>query len=639
MTAPMGWQRDEQAAPMADRAAGRRGSAALEMPGSAVATAAALGAAHGRTLDSTGILALQRAAGNRAVIGALARADAEDGAQTTAPGADIIEFCQQLWQDEALSIIRLGAEVGRLVAGPIGLVSGLAGDLIGGYQDLTSIPTGEPVVAGLMGTLIVLRTGFNVVTNAVGQITAVDQLVQNLLGSATVGQTLSGFGIALDAITIPLIGLTVTINEAASLVKLELTGCLTAMDGLVAVGASFGALLAPEEDQQAWAALAAGYWANVIGDLVGLVNELAGFVTGGVSQSGPIGLAIASLKGGSNSLIRIAIRLIPAIPKLKDFLLGVWNVLGGKVVEGTPVLFPEDEGLSPLPGAALSRLASGGGLAGAPGAGDPSLEVIIARLEAVRSCHQQGEELVAPASEALDELRTQAAAIAEQGPASVEAAAAIQKTLGQAMAQLEGRLQPLGQLEATTADALAQLTSSQEGLRGFAAAVSAIEMPEIEIPDEVDVELGDNTVADTLEGAAEAVVGAATGTASDAIDALLEPIRAMLETGKQAVVNALEEVESGLAKLIATLTSIVESIHVQSRAVTEIVAQLREGMEQSGGLPEMIQALLDEAAEAAGAEELAELPGLIAAWHELGPSVEGARVRAHSLAAGAPRDE
>jgi hypothetical protein len=564
------------------------------------------------------LMRLQRTAGNRAVAGVLARREPAGGGAATGASEDpdpwVIEFFEQLWAEDPASVVRLALEVGRLMPA-VGLASGAIADVIGAYQDITAIPTGDAFLATVAGGLISFRSVMNVVTNAVGQVEYVDQLVSDYLASQTVAQTLTGLGIAADTITVPLLGFTVTVNGAATVAKAELTGVMLTLDSLVAFMAGFSSAAGPPADSVKWGELALGYVANVAGDLAGLVNEVAGFFSGGFSQSGAIGQAITSLKN-------ILVILSRASGVSKDLVLGIWNVLGGKAIGDFPDLFPEDEGLSPRPEPGPGRGPSVGPTAGpAPilaratrglsrepagnGATPGWRRARMAEVDAASGAVARGDEILESIAGQIDPLLEAAARMAEEAGGGQEALPAIRAGLENALAELEGRLGTVDDLGAQSSALMEEMTGRSEAIAAVVASIESLRLPEIELPD--------------------------GGVAGTVIQAGLDQIASALESAKELVLVPLRELQAqlaGFAELVVAARSAAETLSAQ---LAEMTVRLHDSIEQAGTLPEMLQAIVDQALGLTGVAGGMSFDDLRSRWAELGPAIDEART---ALAAG-----
>jgi hypothetical protein len=555
------------------------------------------------------LIRLQRSGGNRAVAG-LMRQGAAGPTAAALPsagqaGAATVEFFEDLWRDDPASVVRLVLEVGRLWPG-FGIAPGAIADAIGAYQDITAIPTGDAFLAGVEGSLIAFRSVVNVVTNAIGQVEYVDQLIQDYLAGQTVAQTLSILGIPADTLTLSIMGFTLAVNETASTLKGELTAVLLTLDTFVAMGAAMASAAGPPEDAMAWGELAVGYVGNMVGDVLGLANEIAGFVTGGFSQSGVVGQAIASLKG-------IGQVVLTATGKSKDLVLGIWNVLGGKGIGALPNPFAPDEGLTPTAGA-LARAVPGvarqaGGPEGAA-AQEPSKEWCeeqLAVLSAGADAYARGDATLGDLAAMVEEILETAARLTEDAAAGSDVLPEIRTGLADALADLEQREAAIAEIGPQADAVVASMSGHQATLADVIAAIEGLHLPELPLPPDA-------------------------GTAGEAIQAAYDGFAGQFESAKELVLEPLREAQSQLEGMAAIATAAQEAASMLSGQLADMTEQLREAVEQSDSLPELLEALLDDSMGLSEAAEGTSFEDLLAQWTESGASLAEARAAVEARA-------
>ncbi len=541
------------------------------------------------------ILALQRSAGNHAVSRALARARADEpaapataGSGAADPGwvestcATTLEFLDKLWQDDPLSVVRLGLEGGRLIPAA-GLVSGLASDVIGFGQDVCSVPhgvdlatgeihVGELAFAGLVDATIALRSVSNAAGNAIGHLISFPQFAMWLGITATAGESASGVAAPAAPLTG---GATVgagAVNVVTGFDKAMLTFITGFVDLVVPLEAAAGQLMFPDKQQQ-WADLAAGYIANVAGDVIGLVNDTVGMASAGISMSGPVSQALKAAQF-------VAKQIASVMAPLRDLVLGAWNVLGGKAV-----------GATPLARSAATEAATGG---------EPGPEWFAARgvdFAAMRGHVDQGDAVLGPLDAGIAELLAQVTAAAAETAGSPEAAAQLRDNLTTVLADVEQRLELVSQVEPQAAPLLALLDGGAGQLGAVIDAIDAAKPPA--------VDLGDGAVADTVEGVVDAGMDAA------------------IDAAKQAALAPLRELHDMLTGFPGVIQLVVQSAQIVTPVLADAASQLHDALARTETFPEMIQALIDANVAFASAGEIESFGELRASWQALGPEIEG----------------
>ena len=546
------------------------------------------------------ILALQRSAGNQAVARALARtrasepvaratggpdaaAGAADPGWVESAGAETLQFLENLWQDDPLSAVRLALEGGRLV--PVaGLFTGLAADVIGFGQDICTVPhgvdfatgkvhVGELAFAGLVDVTIAMRSVTNAAGNAIGHLISFPQFAAWLGITATAGETASGVGAPAAPLTA---GATVgagAVNVVTGFDKAMLTFITGFVDLMVPLEAAAGQLMFPDKQQQ-WADLAAGYVANLLGDVVGLVNDIAGVWSAGLTMSGPVSQVL-------KAVLFLVKQIGWVMGKLKDLVLGAWNVLGGKAVAGTPLM--------------RSAATDPATIGGAPGP-----EWFAARgvdFETMRGHVDQGDGVLGPLEAGIGELLAKVTAEAAESAGSPEAAAQLRENLTTVLADVEQRLELVSQVEPQAAPLLALLDGGAGQLGAVIDAIDAAKPPS--------VDLGEGAVADTVES----VVGAGVDAAIDA--------------AKQAALAPLREMHAMLTGLPTVIELVVQSAQILAPVLADAAGQLHDALAQTETLPEMVQALIDANVAFASAGEVQSFGELRGSWQALGPDIDG----------------
>ncbi len=422
----------------------------------------------GAALGPAALLGLQRSAGNRAVSAMLARQAPTAQATAEAPDAALIAEFEALWEDDPWTVVRLGLELLRPFP-VLGMLPAIGSDVIGMVQDVSSVPRGDPLLLGIVGTTVVVRSLVNLASDGVGQVLAVTEPIEWFLGAETVAQTFSGWGIPFDVISVPLGALMVGLNEGLGADHLSLITLTSLLDFVVTLEAAAGAVLGPVEDSAAWSELMAGYIANMAGDVFAIFNEALGLVTLSIWPSGSVG----QLGAATIALAKLAMK---GLGLSKEWSAGFWNVLGGKAIEGIelPDLTPDDPGLEPTgSGPEASPLDTFGAaplarLADPAAAGGRSAGWFAARLlelDAMRGCYERGDGVLAGADQQLAELVQGTARMAEEVLAGTESADAIKDTLTVAVGELQARL-------SLVADVGAQAASASEQLSGHSASVA-----------------------------------------------------------------------------------------------------------------------------------------------------------------------
>ena len=591
-------------------------------------------------LSPAALLRLQRTAGNQAVAAMIARQAPSGVPEGLAPapappaGEVITKFLADLWANDPASAVRLGLEVIRVFPA-IGLPAGALADVIAAGQDLTSIPTGNLALTGVVGLTVGLRSLTNLAGNGIGQLLAISQLI-TAFTAGYMGVELTSVVASPAALAkLPFLAFMVLLNEDLTGLKLSLTLATGGLDFFISLEAAAGVVLGPVADSAAWVDLMEGFIANQIGTILAFANEVIGAGSLGATQSGMIGMAMKAIEGTLDVIVRNT-------GPFRDLIIGFWNVLGGRAIDALPdldELFPPPEGLKPRPpeGAAgpgarpqptpLARTPAAGD-GGAAAADRAWLSAWVADFGAMRDAVGQGDALLGPAAEQAAELIAFAGQTAQDAEAGKEGFAQVRETLAAAMGEFEGRLALVRDVDAQAGEGLEQLTAVDESLATAIAGIEALTLPPLEAPAEAD--LGEGAVLDTVEAGIDA--GASLG--AGAMQAAYDEIAEALEAAKQATLEPLIELRAGLEPLRAAIEEAIEVAQMLAPALERGIAELGEAIARADSVPELLQAMIDQLAAAAGAGAGATLGDVRAAWLELGPMIDEARAAAEARLAG-----
>ena len=588
-------------------------------------TPAAQGVTAPPLLSAATLLQLQRSAGNHAVSGILARQAPPGGAApATAPAGAasvVTTFLSDLWAKDPASAVRLGLEGLRIIPG-IGLPAGLVADVIGAGQDLSAIPTGNLALTGVVGVTVALRSATNIAGNGLGQFMTVTQLIEAFTVGLMGAQTGSGAGAPAAVAEIPFLAFLVALNEALTGAKLTLTTCTGMLDFAVFLEAAASTLIGPPADSAEWVGLMQGYLANQVGTLLAFANECLGGISLGMSQSGLIGAALESIE----FLIKLFVKNTPAF---RDLIMGIWNVLGGQAIGGIELptredLFPPPEGLTPTDPLSPPPTVSFG-------AGE--ISGCLADLDAMRDGVAQGDAVLGPMADQVAELIAAATEKADEATGSRDAFIRVREAMAGVVADFDGRLALVRDVETQAGAGLEQVTEVNDGLEAAIAAIEGLALPAIELPAPTD--LGEGAVLDAIE----AGVDAGLGMGADAMQAAVDEIAATLEAAKEATLVPLRELQAGFEPVRAAIEEVVEAARLVAGQLEGAVVEIGALMAQADSLPELLQALIDHCLAAAGVEDGATLDDVRAGWLELGPMIDEASVAARGRLAGASPPE
>jgi hypothetical protein len=564
-------------------------------------------------LMRAGLLTPDGSAGNTAVVAMLARARGSAGVAAgpralAAPAGAGVDW-DSVWafvDEYGLDILRTGFEVGRLVPA-IGLWSGLAADSIGWWGEFRSqLDISVEGDDNWLFLATTIRNILNIVNNGVGAILYVDQVIQD--------------GAAATIVGAELVPLTLALNEIGSGGKVVLDFGLTMLDAGIGAWARADALSARNpKDAEIFKSLWTSYAANFLGDVFTIVVDSLGFLSGGASQSGAVGQATQTVEG----IAHVGIRMSDVILSL---IGSMWNVWGGRAT-----------------GPTASSAGTGGTMARSPvdgangraSAGDPTA-ADIAELEAVGRCVSRGDEIMGTVSAFLGERMADAQQVADVIAGGGQAAfMTLRDSMVRALDEARTRIDGLREAEALTRTASENSEQFQTAIESLIGMVDALTMPDITIP--TDVDIGDNPVADAVEG----VAGAVAGAADTGLQAALDSIRNAMESAKAEVRQPLQDLLVKSAEVGEFLALVTEGLRMQLADAEQFMAEAASSIAGVDSLPEMLEALLGEALELAGLPEGTTFGDVVATWASVGPQVAEALdyARSRVSAAAAPPPE
>ena len=462
-----------------------------------------------------------------------------------------------------------------------GLLAGLGSDAISFASDINSIPNSQN--ARFATDVIYFRHGVNVVNNALGHVLYVNQLIQDGLAGSVVGAEFTP--------------LTAAANEVLSGIKVFLDEVELGADIIVEVETIYQSNHAPDSaEAEQWRALADGYQANLLGDVVNLILDIISLSSAGAAQTGVVAEARLPLTLGGAFIAKAAPNIITVISNI----LNAW--LGGII---TGVRNPG--GTSPAPGAGAGTggagpvPATGGGPApsgagGAPvqrqiggsvgGADGPAARASSLRdkallydtaggfvdVEAVQArMTYDGINAVIDAFEAY--ANDQVAQIDQVVLAFGDGRTSFQYIRDAAKTGLDNMNTKLGMLQSLASaatSAKANADSISAACDSILGSLDTLVMPNVTLPS---VDLGDGVLAD----AAEAIANQAAASANAAIRFAMSGVSAALDTAKDAVRTPVQGVKDHATELGEWLAILATKCTEMVGMLTTQIASFSEG--------------------------------------------------------------
>jgi hypothetical protein len=466
-------------------------------------------------------------------------------------------------------------EVTRLVPG-WGLLGGLAADSINFASDLASIPTSEN--ADLATGLIVFRNFVNIGNNGVGHVLYVNQLIQDGLAGSVVG--------------VEFTPLTAAANEALSTVKVVLDEVMMGTDIIVEVESIYQSNHAPTTaEAEQWRALADGYAANILGDVVNLVLDVISLASAGAANTAPIQTARQPLTLAAAFMRNAAPNIISAV----NGVLGVW--LGSLITKGRQAYVGSP---TELRAEAFALDAAG-------------LIVDVEGLQA-RTTYDGINAAIDILGAYADDQIAQINLVAEALSGGKSAFELIRDAVQAGLEDMSAKLSMLERLGSMATDGQANAATISAACDSVLGALDALVMPNVTLEA---VDLGEGDLAE----AAEAIAGTAARAANAAIELAMSEVREALETAKDGIrgpVEALQERADSLGEWLALLA--VESTRMVSTLNGHITA-FSEGLGRCTNIEQVIDLIIGQVSDLTGMPRVT-VQEIRDAWNSVGPYID-----------------
>ena len=457
-----------------------------------------------------------------------------------------------------------------------GLLGGLASDSINFASDIAAIPNSEN--ADLATGLIVFRNFTNIGNNALGHVLYVNQLIQD--------------GLAGSVVAAEFTPITAAINEVGAGVKVGLDEVQMGTDIVIEVESLYQSNHAPNSaEAEQWKALADGYAANILGDVVNVVLDVISLSSAGAANTGVVQQARQPLTMAGAFMKNAAPTIISAL----NGVLGVW--LGSLITDarhayvGSPTDL-RDQAFA-LDAAALIVDTEG-----------PQARAMYDGVNVAI------DVLTAYAEEQIAQVNAVAEAISGGRSAFQLIRDAVQAGL-QDMNRKLGMVQQLAASATSAKDNVASITAACDSILG---SLDALVMPQVTLPS---VDLGEGVVAE----AAAAVANTAAEAANAAIEQAMSGVEAALETAKDGIrspVEALKERATGLGEWLAILAT---QCSTMVGTLTTQIATFSDGLGKCTSVEQVIDLIIGQVSDLTGLPRVT-VQEIRDAWNSVGPYID-----------------
>jgi hypothetical protein len=450
--------------------------------------------------------------------------------------------------------VRTVLEVGRLIPG-WGLLSGLGADSINFASDLAAIPNSEN--AELTTDLVIFRNFLNIGNNGVGHVLYVNQLIQDGLAGSVVGAEF--------------VPLTAAANEVLSGVKVGLDEVQMGTDIIIEVEALYQSNHAPTSaEAEQWRALADGYAANILGDIVNLTLDVISLASAGAANTAPVQQARQPLTLAGAFMKNAAPNIIAGINGVLGVWLGTLITEGRHAYEGTP---------TELRDRALAYDLAGGFVDGEALRARTTYDTINFVIEAFQAYADQQIEQINAVAMALSGGKTAFELVRDAVQAGLQ--------------DMTRKLEMVERLGALASDAQTNAAAISEACAGILDTLNSLVMPDVELPE---VELGEGIVA----GAAEAIANEAVAAANAAIRATMATVTVRIEGVKDEIRGPVEAVQERSDDIGEWLALLATQCTAMAATLNGHITRFSEGLGRCTNAEQVIDLIIGEISELTG---------------------------------------
>ena len=514
----------------------------------------------------------------------------------------------------ARTVLEIGRLAGPITLGPLpiplGPACGLAANSINAYQDyVASCNLDDNGLIVLTG----IRNGANILGGLAGDLSYCTTIIQDLLAGTVIG--------------VELVPVTMAINEVLDLSSAAFNLVKVAADSATMSYSIVRSLQVEALDPvkaEAYRSMATGYLANTIADNISLFFDLVDIMSGGVFQ-GEIGDKVVKASTGitefGGALGKFAARtskgaMFDAIVKnnssvknlfLKamDIGIGIWGGNLGDEVRGANASDTEANPVQPMLNenepAQLSVKDSVQDFTG---------DYILNELKTVEYIYNLGSDGINAMPGHIRSIMNYVEEHAKEITGSEDPFKVMMGMVTGEMENLENQLTGLAQSKEAISQLEIGLNGSYEYLQALENAIDNLQMPEIDIFEDKDI--GDNPVADMIEG----VVNAGQDVAEEALQFLLDQVQEQIDKVKEIVRGVIQKVMEELDFCYQWMSLLMQTIDEQIIFVRDLIANVREKLESCKNFEDIFNAMLASISEVLGLEDNITIDSIVEKWNE-----------------------
>ena len=538
------------------------------------------------------------------------------------------------WESIGLNITRTILEIGRFTGPamigpvPLGPACGVAANSINFYQDFVAASNLDD--NGLI-VLTGIRNSANILAGLAGDLSYCSTVVQNILLGSVVGAELAP--------------VTVLINETLDIAS-ALLNCVKVSADSATMTYSYMRGCDIEASDPAKAAeyqkVANGYLANTIADNISLFFDLVDIFSGGVFQ-GEVGDKIVGVAKGTGKFGESMKQIVVAMAKSRglnkmieksdivkmlalkfsDIVIGVWggDIIGLGTGDDAPAeKAAENVGKDSADGVKSLKKKDGetpAQMTMADTVRDISGEIMLNELKTVEYFYNLGSDSINKLPEFISEILASAEEHAKELTGSKDPFKDILNLATDEIKKMEGQLTNLSQSKVAIGELNKGLLTSYEYIDYLEGLLTKLEIPAIDLFE--DKEIGDNPIADVLEG----VVNAGQDVAEDALQIVLDQVQKQIDKIKEIVKSVLAKVKEELDFCYRWMEMLNETIDKQILFVRDLIASVRIKLESCKNFEDVFNAMLAAVSDVLGLEEDITIDSIVEKWNEFDAVIKG----------------
>lgn len=520
----------------------------------------------------------------------------------TDPGSGI-DWDTEAWSaQDFYNRSRMVLEVTRPIP-VVGLLTGAVADTVVIFQDLDTLRN-EP--SSYTEKVMLLRNVVNLINNAVGSLASLDIWVQDAAAASVVGTVVTP--------------VTAGILEGIKGVKIVLDGIEIFLDVVVAAGAAYNASHAPtKESHDRWNSVLANYEANLLGDVLTGVFDIADAVSAGTAQG-------ENVKGITKAFwILGQAAKGPLKEAIRSVLLGWFGIYGSGAMP-TSFTGPGPAAATPPTGggASVQTIGDADSAAVARAAKRAGIGVVRGELRSMRTLYTGMDTALTSGSDVMSQLMSKQREQLTHLLGGQDPLKLFVTKVSEGMTKVNNEVTALRKVQLVARTAKERSDWLIGMCKGATASLESIKVPQVSVP-----KAGGGGVLDAASDLLQKQV----------VGRVLGQLNGMVNSAKSTALNPIRTLQAHAGE-IAEFSVILQE--TAGRSVTSLqarVASMAKGLARCKSLEDIFNLMIKQAFEALGAGEGFTVADVIAGWKSIGPMLDDADAlmgRVESSLAAAP---